>query len=825
MIRQQQNSVWPFLCILACLFVLSAVSPQVWDRIVDHRLAGVGVGSSVVARDKGDQQTPPDAAGQERQAEVEPLPNDTQWLDPAASFGNSPSAELEMASLELPVAPAPILVQPAPPVANLVAVPERAVTEWRPADALPWREDRTVRAAPAEEPSSAWQPPEALLDRLVELIEDCDTTVWALEVDRALRELTAAVSESTTEPAVLVDRLRVLTEQAEPLARQLGPSPVAISVRRAGHALRRRLLLWEPLVALGGRHLDGAPPTPGDSQRLATCMAEFDAATRHSVDAPQWREFLLWESLVEVTADTPARQDEARQIARKVLTRMESATLEPGQQEFIATGPLAALGTELQRFAAESIDLAALQRRVEQYESDGGPSVARQLAEDRRRLAFSPLAEERLLAKMLEENYRNANARVAVSEQFLNRLIPAQEPMHGIVRDRIQGVPIRGQSLTLTDLSVRLVPDEHRVRLELEAHGKVSASVLSTSGPVTFRNSSNSTYLAVKPLELDLQGFHVEPAEASAQNAVRLRSVRTDYDSVPLVGSLVRAIARNQHEQSRFRARREAEWKLSTKVRQQMDSQARESLAKLAKTVDDRVFVPLEKMALEPMLIEAQTTEQRLVMRLRLAADEQLGSHTPRPREPTGSLVSIQLHESAINNLVERLELDGRTFTLAELRGHVASMLALEESTVSTAHDDVAITFADADAVGIRCRDGRIGITLNVARLRNGAKTWRDFQVRTWYRPETQGITASLVRDGVVQLIGQRLDTRSQIALRGIFCKTFSKNRPVPVIRERAETDPRFAGMQVSQFVIDDGWIALALGLEQIASRPVAARR
>ena len=63
---------------------------------------------------------------------------------------------------------------------------------------------------------------------------------------------------------------------------------------------------------------------------------------------------------------------------------------------------------------------------------------------------------------------------------------------------------------------------------------------------------------------------------------------------------------------------------------------------------------------IDPTSIGMETSADRLTMRLRLAADHQLGAHTPRPRAPSDSLASFQIHESAFNNLVSQLDLNGR---------------------------------------------------------------------------------------------------------------------------------------------------------------------
>ena len=42
--------------------------------------------------------------------------------------------------------------------------------------------------------------------------------------------------------------------------------------------------------------------------------------------------------------------------------------------------------------------------------------------------------------------------------------------------------------------------------------------------------------------------------------------------------------------------------------------------------------------------------------------------------------------------------------------------------------------------------------------------------------------------------------------------KLFSKGQEIGVVRKALESDKRLAGLMVTQLVIDDGWMALALG-------------
>jgi hypothetical protein len=50
------------------------------------------------------------------------------------------------------------------------------------------------------------------------------------------------------------------------------------------------------------------------------------------------------------------------------------------------------------------------------------------------------------------------------------------------------------------------------------------------------------------------------------------------------------------------------------------------------------------------------------------------------------------------------------------------------------------------------------------------------------------------------------------MVLHSVFGKLLPKDQEVPVLAAKLGDDPRFAGLMVTQLVIDDGWVALSLG-------------
>jgi hypothetical protein len=65
-----------------------------------------------------------------------------------------------------------------------------------------------------------------------------------------------------------------------------------------------------------------------------------------------------------------------------------------------------------------------------------------------------------------------------------------------------------------------------------------------------------------------------------------------------------------------------------------------------------------------------------------------------------------------------------------------------------------------------------------------------------------------LVRDGVIHFPSGG----AQLALRGVFSRVFAKDSAWQLVPRQIVDDPRFSDTAITQLVIDDGWIGIALG-------------
>ena len=186
------------------------------------------------------------------------------------------------------------------------------------------------------------------------------------------------------------------------------------------------------------------------------------------------------------------------------------------------------------------------------------------------------------------------------------------------------------------------------------------------------------------------------PAEVDVRHETRLRDVSTDFDDIPLFGFFARRVAQTQHDLFSGSANGEAKRKVAAKARERIDNEALKQFSKMVDKLNQNLFGPLVNLSLEPTILEAQTTADRLTMRLRIAGEDQLGSYTPRPQAPAECLASFQIHESMLNNALQRLQLEGKTLTLKELIERISERFQRPNVwQINPEHEDVKITFAD----------------------------------------------------------------------------------------------------------------------------------
>ncbi|WP_425616665.1 hypothetical protein NA78x_000317 [Anatilimnocola sp. NA78] len=759
-------------------------------------------------------------------------------LDPSLSEQPTriaPKVELELSTPEPEVAPVP--TEPSTPSPTVPTEPRTLP------DAADLPNQSTIKPEvqpdvpppPANASAGAWPYPTALIAQLRELADaEPSAAIWA---QQAIAELEAlAMVERLDAPAVgtALDNLHKLAEQAKGIAAPLPSDNQRSQVLRAGYAIVRRIAVWQVTHVAAYEAANRQIASP-DTAAWNQCLTTLEQKLLTLPGGAPWTNYLRLEQARQKIASADTSAADRRALARDILRRLNSTQFDATQGDFAECEVFFDLTKHLKAWADEPTDLVRVLQSIEDYERQELTAESSALANAYQQVRWSPDKNIAELGETLNMYYRNANVRVAISAELVNRMLPKEARQLEYVQDTIQGAYVEGNSEASTRLRLVLLPDRLRWRMGLEAKGEVASDTSSTKGPATFYQNGVSHYRVRKMLLVDRRGVRMFNAEAEAQANSNLLDYETSYDGIPLLGSLARAIARSQYDAAQDSARLEVEGKIQGRATSRIDQAVAEQLQKGKANFQTKLLEPMRKLQLEPTAVDMETTHERLIARYRLAGHEQLSSHTPRPQAPGDSLLSVQVHETAFNNILDRLNLAGRRLELRELYKEVTSIFTKDAPPPpEDLPEDVYVTFMQTDPVRVDCDEGRVRLTIRIEALEHGKSKWQNFTVRGYYAPYSDQLDANLARDGVIELIGEKLRFGDQIALRGIFSRVLSRNRKLSLVNKQIAMSPELQDQQVTQLVIHDGWMGVALGPKHpqrqtlgpnMSSRPGEAKR
>lgn len=670
--------------------------------------------------------------------------------------------------------------------------------------------------------ASGWPTPLALIRLLDALEGEPRAEAWTAAVRRDFQQLAARPALDDAWSAPLLARLRQQQRYGYRLAETLPTDAARILARRASYDIEKRVDLWAAtLAALRAEQLP-ATAEPTHPRLMVTAVRDVQRLIASGPGGDRWRRHLLLDELVAMAVgeSTPRQRAE---IAWTVLSRLDRSRRGEKQRQWLAQESLILFDRQLRRWARQPSNVPALLAAVEEYEDSASALAHAALVEHAQILRWTegPYGQ---VGQALDAHWRNGNVRISIAEPLVNRLIPEMPPMSEPVREEIVGAAVAGSSVTVTQVRVDFLPDRDQGRIDLETRGLVASETAASKGPVTFYNQGRAEFCARKLLLLGSSGVSVWDAQAAVRSRTDTIDLETDLDWLPIVGQITRAVAVQQRDAVSAQAEQEVEARISAKARGRIDREVGKQLLSAQHLLRRKVLDPLSQLNLDPVVLQAETTNDRLILRGRLAGHDHLGGNTPRPQAPADSLASVQCHQSAMNNYIDRFELDGHEFALPALFAQLAESLKLDRDfTDEPLPDDVTIEFANPGAVRVRFEEGKARLELRFASLRQGNTAWRNFEVYVDYHPIATANGVRLEREGIVQLGGRRLGFRSQIALRAIFSKVFSKNRSFILVKDVFQERPALRGLQITQLELADGWLGVAVG-PRGQNRPVITR-
>lgn len=594
-------------------------------------------------------------------------------------------------------------------------------------------------------------------------------------------------------------------------------------LQRFQYRLNRRLEVWATVLDYSEAR-DRGNVTPIKTVSLSRLPRELDRllAAQDPRNTDGWQDYLAWDALVKagrVTNMDKKARIELRKAAQKFLARYHSPALTEEQRQLFQPHFSPEMLHSIRSVASGEVEFNKLMTAIEILEKgDTGKypyqpgKYALFLNRQYQNLLWSddPIAQK--LAATIDTHWRNANVRIAINERLLNLMLPQVPAMTEPVSERVQGAKVSGQSLIENQLQIALIPNPNEISLGIETVGQVTSETVSEKSGFIFQNRGMADFKVFQKLAFSRTGVTSEAPFATSSAKQRLIAMRGSFDRVPLIGRLTRMIAKQKVEESTPAANQLTRERVESGAKTRVEQEVNQLVGQLRRGMHKHVLSRLISMDLEPETVQLSTSQQRIVGRYRVAGRDQMAAFQPRPTDFESDLLTVQFHQSAINNLIDRFELNGKEFNAVTLGKHVAAITGIPYQSPS-ANADARFKFAKYDAVRLEFEEGVASLTFNFRSFQIGkGRPWKNFAIKANFKPRYVGTQVVLELDNFFPIKSKsKLGFGDHVAIRGAFKVILEEQYAFDLMPQTVQAKVPNLVFAIDRLSLADGWCGVAI--------------
>jgi hypothetical protein len=386
---------------------------------------------------------------------------------------------------------------------------------------------------------------------------------------------------------------------------------------------------------------------------------------------------------------------------------------------------------------------------IEQYEQRGDELSAKAIRDQYAQWRMTAADGGDGLSKVLRAHYLNYNLRALASEGFLKKLFRTSKQEGSWINERVMEATVAGTQCVDTNVDVDLKPSDGTGSFSLMLTGTVRTNTNGYTSQATVHTVGNHSFWAQKQIFFDGHNFFANPAAVNVAVNNRTIDAQTNI-RIPIIKGIANRIAMGEVEKRKPQVDALTRQKIVQNLGPRMDREVGSQFDKATTKLEARVYGPLRELDSYPQDLAVSSSDTALMIRGRLMEDVELGGDEPmNVAIPSDGLV-IQVHESLLNNSMERAGFNGREMTQdqlqAELRARIEKLIgrkldeqtkevapkvdptptdagdAADEKVDESAADNNAIFVFDShDAIRFDVTDGVVRIIMRAGLKREGS--------------------------------------------------------------------------------------------------------
>ena len=613
-----------------------------------------------------------------------------------------------------------------------------------------------------------------------------------------LATINGRLSRRVSVATAILDTLEMNPEAAHKAKVDAAGAEVAQSVESLGKYLSKIKNGDAWLKFIRAEELRSAVESAESSEVVSavfTRLSESDKmqndAQRNFVQRPQFLTVkqTLGQYLELASAETPAKNDqsELRGSLKKLVSSLEA--YEETRSQVSATAARDAYG-EVRNLAA-----------------DGGDH----------------------LADVLAGQYFNYNLRVVATESFLNKVAGYKHTDSGVVDDVVLGAKVDGHQSTTGTVGIDLKPNNSVIEFDMTFNGVTQTNTQGVTDQATIFTSGYHTFGAQKKIHFDGDRFKTFPATMWVNANNTTTGARTGVSGLPIFGGIADSyavsVARDKRGQSEAIAAQKLQNRLIPEFNQEVDAE----FSKSSKQLEEEVIPKLKETGLFPSARTYRSTSDALWIGTRLMDDDNLGGDAPSFSTRVYGSAAIHLHETLLNNSLDKLPIAGGSFTEKELGEQIEIALKTllgddfklpggdaegAGDTEPAKEDNTRFIFPDQDAIRIKAQNGKLTLVLRMGLQPEGDDVIPTQEITVPLRFSIEGTDIVIEADAVGVAPVEAASPIVQIARAGIVKAKIQKALPTRKV-DRMITLKRKTGGPVDLAITsvrpNAGWLTITV--------------
>lgn len=570
---------------------------------------------------------------------------------------------------------------------------------------------------------------------------------------------------------------------------------------------------------------------------VIAAVNELQAYVSTIPNGTMWLPYVKADALRKSLGSGPAL-DASIATARESKGRIAGRDSLPNasQREFVGRPAFLHLEETLDKYLAAvdwqppAVNTAELRQQVKNLlDAADGYAVTRSNEDAAKaRTAFAAIAKVApdggdRLSGVLQTHIFNYNVRVIASEEFLNRLLYEARTEKGPVVDVVLGANVTGNQTTVTRVGVDLRPSGRTARFDLLLNGTIQSSTVGVTSEATVYTQGNHTFVARKEINFDGVKFATSPATIQVNPHNTTTGINTNVGG--LFSGIAQNIASREVEARRGAAEQIAASRVRDNVLPKFNAEADKNFSEAGPKLESEVFSGLKATGLYPDAFVYSTSESTLRLNSRLMAATELGADLPPAVYAADRGATLLMHETAVNNSIDRMGLAGETLTEPELRAKLEAFFskalnrpvkleAPPKQPGETDEDDKgpsAIIFAKSDPMRVHFENGELVLVIRAGFKQEGKDDIPTREITVPMALEVKGPKIVVTRGGVRVVAAD--GEGGGIAINGVVRKKIQSALPDREVDSKVELKgpKNTVDTYVSAIKVIDGWVQISV--------------